>query len=46
LQLQKESLTEQTGVLEKLYRGTSKRMAAGFEKHFPELTSGVNEYDP
>jgi hypothetical protein len=45
-QLQKESLTEQTGVLEKLYSGTSKRTAAGSDKDFPEITSGVNEYDP
>jgi hypothetical protein len=46
LPFQKKSLTDQTGALEKLYSGTFKRTTAGFEKHFPELTSGVNEYDP
>jgi hypothetical protein len=46
LQLQKESLTDQTGMLEKLYNGTSKPMATGFQKHFQESTSGENECDP
>jgi hypothetical protein len=46
LQLQKESLSDQTGVLEKLYSGTSKRTATGFEKHFQESTSRENECDP